>query len=148
MAAESIDNVTPRPPSLHWAIVLAASIVTAGIFGVIWLFVQANWVRRMDANPKPLYLLSGAIAFSIFVAIVSELGVSEDARDLMEFAANLVVLIALIVTHFEMKGAIEARYGLSLSGGMTAFFGFVYLQYHMRRIARGEHTPRTDRVLS
>ena len=39
----------PLPPKLHWGWVLLLTIVTAGLFYVIWSFVQAVWVR---VNPK------------------------------------------------------------------------------------------------
>jgi hypothetical protein len=35
-----------------------------------------------------------------------------------------------------------------LSGILTFFFNVIYLQYHLRRIAKGRHTPRSASMLS
>ncbi|MGA0586964.1 DUF4339 domain-containing protein [Dyella sp. KRB-257] len=40
----------PSPPSLHWGLVLLFTILTLGLFGVIWPFVQSNWVRKIDRH--------------------------------------------------------------------------------------------------
>jgi len=44
----------PAPPRLHWGIVFGLSVITLGIFGMIWMVVQANWVRKVTKNSKPL----------------------------------------------------------------------------------------------
>src|SRR5215470_9413289 len=33
----------PAPPNLHWGAVLALTLVTCWIFGIVWLFIQAAW---------------------------------------------------------------------------------------------------------
>lgn len=54
--------------------------------------------------------------------------------------------IMLVVGVFSIKHAMEEYYnsremiGLSLSGVMTFFFGTVYLQYHINRIAKWKKT--------
>src|SRR3954465_1552149 len=35
------------PPNLHWGVVLALGIVTCGLFGGVWGFVQAIYVRKL-----------------------------------------------------------------------------------------------------
>src|ERR1051325_9971657 len=36
------------PPDLHWALVLLFTIVTFGIFGIVWVFIEASYVKRVD----------------------------------------------------------------------------------------------------
>jgi hypothetical protein len=55
--------------------------------------------------------------------------------------------VTTVWSYFWMRSAIEDRFDLDLSGVMTFFFNVLYLQYHMRRIARGEHTPRWQSVV-
>src|SRR4051795_12596976 len=49
-----IPTDLPLPPNLHWAIVLVLSIVTVGIFWLIWLFVQAAWVKKVRAESRAI----------------------------------------------------------------------------------------------
>ena len=36
-----------------WIVNLFLSIVTLGIFYVVWMFVQSRWVRRIDPESPP-----------------------------------------------------------------------------------------------
>jgi len=51
----------PPPPSLHWALVVLFTILTLGIFGLVWPFIQANWVRRIDGESKARLMLGVAL---------------------------------------------------------------------------------------
>ncbi len=133
----------PKPPSLHWAIVLVLAIVTWGIFAIIWMFVHAVWIRRIDPKSKALYVLLGGLAGVLSVGIVSAI-IGLDLGRLI----GLLWLIAVLVAYFDMRAAIEVRFGVELSGILTFFFNVIYLQYHLRRIAKGRHTPRSASMLS
>jgi hypothetical protein len=52
----------PRPPSLHWALVLVFWILTGGLFKFIWMYRQAAWVRRIDPSSKALWVLAAGFA--------------------------------------------------------------------------------------
>ena len=49
--------------------------------------------------------------------------------------------VAWIWSYLSMRQSLEARFALNLSGILTFFFTVFYLQYHMTRIAKGEHSP-------
>ena len=143
---ELLGEKDPKPPSLHWAIVLVLAIVTWGFFALVWMFVHAVWIRRIDPASKALYVLSGGLALVLVVGF--GLGVTGVDSAPIELLAQLGWTIAALVAYFDMRAAIEARYSVELSGIMTFFFNVLYLQYHLRRIAKGEHTPHYSRLLS
>ncbi len=145
-AEPSPTRTAPKPPSLHWAIVLVLALVTWGLFALIWMFVHAVWIRRIDPKSKALYTLAGGIAFPLILGFVT--GMTGASFDGLELLAQLVWVIAVLVAYFDMRAAIEVRYDLDLSGIMTFFFSVLYLQYHLRLIATGRHTPRSARTLT
>src|SRR5580698_977623 len=78
-SAPPVYRSFPAPPRLHWGIVLALSIVTLGFFGMIWMPVQAHWVKKVTGNSKPFwwclaYLLSLPFFFAGAVALGATLG--------------------------------------------------------------------------
>ena len=145
-AADRATASTPKPPSLHWAIVLLLAIVTWGLFALVWMFVQAVWVKRIDAKPKALYLLAGGVAFLLAVGFM--LGITGVESDGLGLLAQFVWMITVLVAYFDMRAAIEVRFGIELSGLLTFFFNVIYLQYHLRLIAKGQHTPHYSRMLT
>jgi hypothetical protein len=144
-AAHPAPSLGPKPPSLHWAIVLGLTIVTWGLFGLIWVFVHAVWIKRIDPRSKALYALSGGLAGLLTLAFLSGMSGGSDGLELL---AQLVWVAAVLVAYFDMRAAIEARYNIELSGIMTFFFNVIYLQYHLRLIAKGQHTPNSARMLT
>ena len=145
MIVDPVD--TPKPPSLHWGIVLALSLLTGGLFAAVWMFVQAAWVRRFDPKPRALYIL--AIGFSVVFLIALTTDENQGGiQALLALIGDLVGFATVITAYFDMRSAIEARFNLRLSSPMTFFFNVIYLQYYMRRIARGEHVPHSDRILA
>jgi hypothetical protein len=138
----------PDPPNLHWALVLLIGVFTCGIFTIVWIFVQAAWVRKVDPNSKAmlLYIIAFVLdAFNIvaqFSMKASQLAGSGGAGLGAGFSllVSLAVVVLIIVANFSMRDSIEAHYngpepiGLSLSGVMTFFFSIYYFQYHFTRI--------------
>ncbi|UGB38402.1 DUF4234 domain-containing protein [Frateuria soli] len=60
---EAADRATLQtPPSLHWGRVFLLSVVTLGIFGIVWSFIQANWVRRIDPDSRAIAMMGAALA--------------------------------------------------------------------------------------
>lgn len=129
--SRSEDVAYPKPPSLHWALVLLFTVLTCGIFGVVWMFVHASWLRRIDPTCNALFVLAVGIPLQIVLGL--------DGHDLL---AALVGTVTTTWAYFLMRSAVEARFGMALSGIMTFFFNLLYLQYHMTGIAEGEHAPR------
>jgi len=151
--AAPVETV-PLPPNLHWAILLV--ILIAGqllaflslLFNWAWVFILANWARRLSGNNKAMVLvamypagfLAGILSFG-FAAAQNSPGASA-IGGLLIFGG----LIAYIVGIFKIREAMEEYYNtreniaLTLSGVMTFFFSIIYLQYHINRIHRWKNT--------
>ncbi len=125
------------PPSLHWAIVVVLGIVTFGIFWIIWIFIQAGWIRKVVPESRAIFFLLG-----YFVAIIAGIGFGNNPVGLLLRLGGFVVYIIGI---FKMRSDIEDYYatlnpsGLSLSGVMTFFFNTAYFQYHMPEIREAQN---------
>lgn len=145
-AAATPTMPAPRPPSLHWAIVLVLALVTWGLFAAIWMFVHAVWVKRIDPKSKALYVLAGGVAFALVVGIISGITGGGDAGPAL--LVRLAWIAAVLVAYFDMRAAVEVRFDVELSGILTFFFSVFYLQHHLRLIAKGQHTPRSGRIVT
>ncbi|MGH9522532.1 MAG: DUF4339 domain-containing protein [Terriglobales bacterium] len=115
------------PPKLHWAVVLVLGIVTVGIFVVIWLFVQAAWVRKVRPQSKAVFYLIGYVAAAFAAGAFGR----EYFAGLLQIGGFVLYLIGV----FSMRSDIEEHYatinpvGRTLSGIMTFFFAGIYFQY-------------------
>jgi GYF domain 2 len=127
------------PPKLHWAVVLVLGIVTLGIFIVIWVFVQASWIRKVRPQSKAIFYLLGYV-----VAIGGAVALQGNAMaPFLQIAGMVVYLIGI----FMMRSDIEEYWttitpaGRSLSGVMTFFFNGIYFQYclnELREVAENQ----------
>jgi hypothetical protein len=121
------------PPNLHWGVVLALSLVTIGIFWIIWGFVEAFWIRKVWPKSKAVYYLAGYLACVVLMASV---GRAEGVSVLLQLGGTVLWLVGV----FTMRSDIEEFYstlnpvGLNLSAGMTFFFNVVYFQYHFQEL--------------
>jgi hypothetical protein len=138
----------PDPPNLHWALVLLIGLFTCGLFSIVWMFVEAAWVRKVDPRSKAIFLYIGGFVL-YFCGLAAQIGmkVSQMHGDMnpgvvTAFSSVLmIILAALFITgHFSMRESIEEHFngpepiGLELSGIMTFFFNLYYFQYHFTRI--------------
>jgi hypothetical protein len=130
MGVLAVDR--PKPPGLHWGIVVVLGIVTLGIFWIIWLFVEAVWIRKVKPESQALYFLIG------YVGCAFAAGVFEKSTFGPGILLQLVAFVLYLVGIFKMRSDIEDYYdtinpvGISLSGAMTFFFNAAYFQYHLR----------------
>jgi hypothetical protein len=127
----------PLPPGLHWALVLLLAIVTCGIFSIVWMFIEANFVKKIRPNCNAIMLyalgIGGAFVLGFILAV---------SRSLVMLSPliNIGCAVVMIVGHFQMKAALEDYYNtvepinLRLSGVMVFFFNILYFQYHFSRI--------------
>jgi hypothetical protein len=124
------------PPDLHWGIVLGLTVVTCGLFAIVWSFVEAVYVRKIRKENKALiYLGLYACTFAApFLPLMNH-----DLGPAVPFI-NIIGWVLYISAAFSMKGDLEDYYnsdeniGLHLSGIMTFFFSVYYFQYHFNRI--------------
>jgi hypothetical protein len=128
---------------LHWGIVLLLSMVTLGLFYIVWAFVEAFWVRRIDRNSNAVTLLVVYLVLTVIGEILTDAAPAKDSPlaligALVSFSGAIVSLFAF----FSMRRSLLAHFNevepidLKLSRAMTFFFNVVYFQYHFARIAK------------
>lgn len=145
----------PPPPSLHWGWVLLFSVLTLGIFAIVWSFIQASWVRKIDPHSSAslmLWLSLGGVIVSFFLipawspaGDVSPPTSSERLGWLLQLAAGVLFYGA----YFAMSASIRrhmAFYQLPVRiGGITLFFfNTLYLQGQLTWLARWQLTGQTQ----
>jgi len=138
----------PPPPNLHWGICVLLSIVTCGIFSVVWIMVEALWVKKVQPASKAvtyfgivigMYVLSFVLSISGAVS-AARTGHTDNSLQGIQGIISLGIAIVWIVGAFNMRDSIEEHFnsvepiGLSLSGVMTFFFSVWYFQYHFTKI--------------
>jgi uncharacterized membrane protein HdeD (DUF308 family) len=146
------SNAYPIPPDLHWALVLLIGWFCS-LFPLIWLFVEAGFVRKLDRTSNFMtFLIAGMCTwvvsiFGFFVGVglaanQMESGQAGPPPFLFLFVLVLLAGVAMhIVGIFQMRSVLENHYNsvepinLRLSGVMTFFFAVYYFQYHFTRIA-------------
>lgn len=136
----------PPPPRLHWALVLALTLVTMGIFFIVWMFIQAAWVRKIDPRSNATTLLAVYVILVLIGQILMEANVEGSAGAALGIVLVLAGSVVSIFGFFSMRRSMLVYFnqtdpaGLKLSGVLTFFFNVLYLQYHMTRIARWKQT--------
>jgi hypothetical protein len=138
----------PPPPSLHWGVCLLLAFLTCGIFSIVWIMVQALWVKKIQPASKAVTYFGIAIGLWLLSTVLSISGAVSAARtghadpslQAIQALISLGYIILWIVGAFSMRDSIEEHFnsaepiGLRLSGVMTFFFNVFYFQYHFTRI--------------
>jgi hypothetical protein len=136
----------PLPPKLHWALVLLFTLVTFGIFFIVWIFIQAAWVKKIHPRSNAMTLLVVYLALVLLGNAISGASQKDSSEAAMGSLLVLAGSIVSIVAIFSMRRSMINHYntvepiGLKLSGALTFFLGVFYLQYHMTRIIRWKQT--------
>lgn len=146
----------PDAPNLHWGLVVLFTVLTCGLFAVVWDIVIAVWLRRVQPKDQSLFWYLGSIGARVakyvagaFVA-GSFLRNGANPTDFVSSqflggaaVTNVLSLVALglmITANFIKRASLEEHFngpepaGLRLSGVMTFFFAPFYFQYHLNRI--------------
>lgn len=146
----------PTPPSMHWGLVLLFTILTLGIFGIVWPFIQASWVRKIDRQSNATLLLGLALGcYVVGYALVIGAGPSPDGDGAHPGMAGLgmLLVVAYLVLYvsgfFSMAGSIRQRmaaYRVPVEiGGVTLFFfNTWYLQGQLSWLARWQRTGQVE----
>lgn len=125
-----------KPSKMHWAVLLLLVIVTFTIFAVIWIFVEASWLRKVRPQSRALYYFLAYLGAAVASAVLGASG----HPGALSSALSLTGMVLVLVGVFAMKSDVEEVYatlnrpGVSLSGVMTFFFGVFYIQYHLCEI--------------
>jgi hypothetical protein len=135
--------------------VLLLAFVTGGLFGIIWFFVQASYVKRIDPTSKARMLLVLGLLLSVAQVVIVVAGTilattgSETAvyaSLTLSMLLMLASMICMLAAVFSMRGSLVTYFNsvepinLRLSGIMTFFFNMLYFQYHLSRIAEWKRT--------
>jgi hypothetical protein len=142
----------PVPPDMHWIVLLVLAWITFGLAGLIWVFKQAAFVKRLDPASNAVMLWLGAIVAMVLQTVIFLVVVgagstrSSEAALLVIMLLNVVVIVFGLMAVFGMRSSLVRYYnsvepiGLRLSGVMTFFFNVLYFQYHFSRIAAWKKT--------
>jgi hypothetical protein len=156
-AAPAAVPTGPVPPDLHWALVLVIGMF-CGFFSLVWLFIEASFVKKLKPESNFLAFLIAAIGVSVGSVILFYAGIiamvaanpNNPQPPVIPFvilvSAQFVAIALQIVGVFKMRAILEEYYNtvepinLRLSGVMTFFFALFYFQYHFSRIANWKKT--------
>jgi len=137
-------GIYPDPPNLHWALVLVIGIFTCGLFLIVWNFVQAVWMRRVNPRSNALFFYIGyvVISFGGGFSRFALMAASGFHSHLWGLGGSmwLISFVVIELGYFDLRRSMEEHFngpepmGLTLSPVMTFFFGPFYFQYHMSRI--------------
>lgn len=137
--SQAVMQAQALPPKLHWGLVVLFSVLTFGIFAVVWMFIQSSWVRKIDPQSKATKYLIGYLLLAV---IGGAIGASESKG--VKGLGLLLQLLSYVVfycAYYAMRRSLLNYYnsvepiGLKLSNAMTFLFSMLYLQHHMTRIA-------------
>lgn len=139
-------NLYADPPNLAWGLVALFTVLTCGLFMVVWNIIVAAWMRRVQPNSQALLyyitgsvltLINGGATFGYINAFQHHHSYQPHILASLIGVAGWVVRL---VARYSMKASLEEHYngpeplGLRLNGAMTFFFGGLYHQYHLNRI--------------
>lgn len=144
----------PEPPSLHWALVWLFAVLTFGIFGIVWQFIQANWVRKIDPQSKATLLLGISVGCFVIGYILYFVGLAAALKGdatLLPLGGTLLLgyWVLLLVAYFSMADSMRRQlpaYGLKPEIGRITLFFFTmyYLQGQLSWLARWQRTGQTS----
>ncbi|MET0935997.1 MAG: pilin [Luteibacter sp.] len=154
----------PEPPSLHWFLVALFTLLTLGIFGIVWPFIQASWVRKIDPSSKARTWLIVSLVCTVlsWVARFSLLGATggvpvQPGHLPANYAGfmgvslllGIVNVVFFLMAVYSMAGSMRRvlpAYGIHPKiGGVTLFFfNMLYLQGQMTWVAHYKRTGSTE----
>lgn len=145
----------PPPPSMHWGLVLLFSLLTLGIFAIVWPFKQANWVRSIDPRSNAslmLWLALGTVFVSFF--LIPAWTPLDDAAPMtsgerLGWLLQLFSCVLFYGAYCAMSASIRehmAGYQVPVRIGYITlfFFNMLYLQGQLRWLARWKETGRAQ----
>ncbi|HEY0794597.1 MAG TPA: DUF4339 domain-containing protein [Acidisarcina sp.] len=135
-------NIYPDPPNLHWGLVLLFTVLTCGLFAVVWDVVQGAWAKTVEPHSNAIYYYIGGIVLYVIIIgdIIYETSIHQNSS--ITGFLNIGLVILFLIGRFSLRSTLEDHFNnaepaqLELSGVMTFFFGTYYFQYHLNDIVR------------
>lgn len=131
----------PIPPDLPWGVLLVLMLLSCGWVGLVWIFVQSAFVRKLDrANPAIFYFAACA-AFSIISWAFLLLPAPEILLPMQPLLLLSWIALALLGI-LSMRNSLLRHYneleniGLQLDPALCVLLNVFYFQYHFSQIAR------------
>jgi hypothetical protein len=134
------------PPNLHWGLVLLFDLLTCYVFQIVWNFVIAIWMKRVQRNSQAVIYYAVGYGLALFqtafvwpTIIITLHGGTPVTHPGLQIL-GVISLIIRIVGHFNMKSSLEEHYntvepmGLRVNGILVFFFGGLYLQSQLNRV--------------
>ena len=138
---------------MHWGVLLLLVMVTFGLFGLVWPFIQSSWVRKVDPRSRATLMLglafgSFVLGYVMVIAGAVPRGESAGGTAMLGSLLMLAYFVLFIAAYFSMAGSLERHFSRGNPavriGGITLFFFNVYyLQGQLRWLARWKETGRT-----
>jgi hypothetical protein len=149
--ADMARALLPRPPSLHWAIVLLFTLLSCGIFGWVWYFIQASWVKKIDRGSNAtVYLVCALVGMLLIVPLgivnaVANNGQPRLGTSIAVLLLELAMVVFLYSAFFSMAASLRdkmPKHGVRMHiGGITLFFfTALYLQGQLSWLAHWKDT--------
>jgi hypothetical protein len=153
----TLHGELPPPPDIHWVVIFLVDLFVGGLMGLVWQFMQASWIKKIDpASKATTWLVVSLCMLPVvwFVMMGMVFNQADGAAVQIAKTMSLVGLVFLIViaslvfrymAYFSMARSMREKlpaYGLVPSiGGVTLFFFTTYyLQGQMTWVARWRQT--------
>lgn len=150
-------STLPAPPSLHWGLVFLFTMLTLGIFGYVWQFIEASWVRKVDPKSSARLQLGLGLTFLVVGYTLQFTGsamihTNPAAGGLLSLLGGILTLtntVLFLVAFYSMAASLRnvmRSYGVTLqtSGVTVFFFNIVYIQALLGWIANWKRTGQTS----
>ncbi len=138
----------PDAPNLHWALVMLFTILTCGLFILIWNLIVTAWLRRVQPNSSAFYIYICHAVLVLLVCVTPGSSVHHALTPGVHFAhsgffGGLLLFLAWLsklIARFSEQSSLEEHFngpeplGLVLNPAMTFFFGGLYFQSQLTRI--------------
>jgi hypothetical protein len=161
MAAGRRNELMP-PPDFHWAGLFVIDLFVGGLLGLVWQFIQASWIKKIDPSSRAMLWLVISlcilpVAWFLMLGVVlnhstdgpPDAGAIAGAMAYvgMVFLMALASIVLRFIAFFSMARSMREQlpaYGLVPEiGNITLFFFSVYyLQGQMSWVARWRTTGR------
>ena len=138
----------PDAPNLHWALVMLFTLLTCGLFIVVWNLIVTAWLRRVQPNANAFYLYIVHAVILLLVFVTPGSSVHHALTPGIHFAHSgffggtlfFLAWLSKLIARFSEQNSLEEHFngpeplGLTLNPVMTFFFGGLYFQSELTRI--------------
>ena len=123
----------PAAPALDWWLVLIFATLTCGLFGLIWLFFQARWLKRLDPSSNTILFLALYVGTSVVVfplaigSVIFSSGIEEPSETAAVMFGILYMVLGLASMILALASSVSRKSGLETAsspwGGLRIELG-------------------------